>query len=149
MFIWVMASYRNSPVLYYVPGIWSLIVYLIQLVIAVIIFNCVRQTGTAEFLGFRQIVAPATSSRQLVTSGCYGIVRHPLYLFTILFMILNPVMTAQWLLLTLLSTIYFIVGAVVEERRMVAKFGDEYLRYQKTVPFLIPRGKRSDSRLKP
>lgn len=138
MFGWVMASYRNSPVLYYAPGIWSLVLYLIQLVIAAVLFNCVRQTGTADFLGFSQIRGTTSSDRHLVTSGCYAIVRHPLYLLSTIFMILNPVMTAQWFLLTILSVIYFISGALIEERRLVAKFGDEYRRYQQSVPFMIP-----------
>lgn len=138
MFGWVMASYRNSPVLYYAPGAWSLAIYLIQLVIAIIIFNCVRQTGTGDFLGLRQIKKATPSDRHLVTSGCYSIVRHPLYLFSTLFMTLNPVMNIQWLLLTILSVIYFISGALIEERRMLATFGDEYLRYQQKVPFMVP-----------
>jgi protein-S-isoprenylcysteine O-methyltransferase Ste14 len=141
MFGWVMASYRNSPVLYYAPGVWSLVLYLIQLVIACILFSCVRQTGTADFLGFSQIRATASSDRHLVTSGCHALVRHPLYLFSTIFMILNPVMTAQWLLLTILSVIYFVSGALVEERRLVATFGEKYRRYQQSVPFMIPSGR--------
>lgn len=142
MFGWVMASYRSSPVLYYAPGVWSLALYLIQFMIAVVLFNCVRQTGIADFLGFSQIKTATAPDRHLVTSGCYAIVRHPLYLYATIFMILNPVMTAQWLLLTLLSAIYFIIGALIEERRLVATFGDEYRRYQQSVPFMIPGRKR-------
>ena len=138
MFAWVMASYRNSPVLYYAPGVWSLVIYLIQIVIASMLFNCIRQTGTADFLGLSQIRATTSSGRHLVTSGCYAIVRHPLYLLSTIFMILNPVMTVQWLLLTILSAIYFISGALIEERRLIATFGDEYRRYQLSVPFMIP-----------
>lgn len=137
-FGWVMASYRNSPVLYYVPGVWSLVIYLIQLLIAAILFNCVRQTGIGDFLGFSQIKATASSDVHLVTGGCYAIVRHPLYLLSTIFMIINPVMTAQWLLLTILSVTYFIGGALIEEQRLIATCGDEYRRYQQSVPFMIP-----------
>jgi len=142
MFGWVMASYRNSPVLYFAPGVWSLVIYLIQFLIAAILINCVRQTGTADFLGFSQIKETTSQDRHLVTSGCYAIVRHPLYLFSTIFMILNPVMTAQWLLLTVLSVIYFISGALIEERRLAATFSDEYRRYQQSVPFMIPCWKK-------
>jgi protein-S-isoprenylcysteine O-methyltransferase Ste14 len=138
VFGWVMAAYRNSPVLYYAPGVWSLMIYLIQLVVAAILFNCLRQTGTADFLGFKEFRTATSSERHLVTSGCYAIVRHPLYLLSSIFMIINPVMSAQWLLLTTLSAIYFISGALIEERRLVATFGDEYRRYQQCVPFMIP-----------
>lgn len=142
MFGWVMSAYRNSPVLYYAPGVWSLVMYLLQLVIAAILFGCLRQTDGSVFLGFSQIRATALPATHLVTSGCYGMVRHPIYLFSTLFLALNPVMTAQWLLLTILSVIYFIVGALIEEQRLTAQFGDEYRRYQRDVPFMIPALKR-------
>jgi protein-S-isoprenylcysteine O-methyltransferase Ste14 len=31
---------------------------------------------------------------------------------------------------------------VVEEREMVARFGEEYLAYRRSVPFIIPRLRR-------
>jgi protein-S-isoprenylcysteine O-methyltransferase Ste14 len=140
MFGWVMSAFRNSPVLYFAPGIWSLVMYLIQLILLCILIGCVRQTGIGDFLGLDRIrIRPSTSTQRLVTSGWYAVVRHPLYLFSILFLILNPVMTAQWLLLTILSTTYFGCGALIEERRLVVQFGDEYRHYQRDVPFLIPR----------
>jgi len=59
-------------------------------------------------------------------------------LFSTLFLALNPVMTGQWLLLTILSLIYFIVGGIIEEGRLIQQFGEEYLRYRQQVPFMIP-----------
>lgn len=138
MFGWVMASYRNSPVLYYAPGVWSLVMYLLQLIIAVALLACLRQTGIADFTGIRQIRSNETAEPCLVATGFYAVVRHPLYLLSTLFLVLNPVMTAQWLLLTVLSTIYFICGALIEERRLFKQFGDEYRRYQQNTPFIIP-----------
>jgi protein-S-isoprenylcysteine O-methyltransferase Ste14 len=133
MFGWVMSAYRHSDVLYFVPGIWSLIMYLLQLVVAVILVVCLKQTGIGAFFGF----AKRTSS-SFTSSGWYSTVRHPLYSFSTLFMVLNPVMTSQWLMLTIMATAYFIVGALVEEKRHIVEFGDEYLRYQQRVPFFVP-----------
>lgn len=135
MFIWVMAAYRNSPVIYYAPGIWSLVMYLLQLVVAAMMFVCVWQTGVTEFLGLSRV---PSSSGHLVTSGCYSVVRHPLYLLGTLFLFLNPVMTGQWLLLSSLSVMYFVIGALIEERRLIKTYGTEYLQYQRKVPILIP-----------
>ena len=112
--------------------------YAAQLAIAVAIFRCVRQTGAGDFLGIRQLRSADTAPRTLVTSGCYARVRHPLYLYSTLFLLLNPVMTAQWALLTLFSATYFIVGGMIEERRLLNEFGDEYRRYRQRVPFMIP-----------
>jgi methanethiol S-methyltransferase len=138
MFGWVMAAYRKSPLLYAAPGIWRWLLYAAQLVIAAVIFRCVRQTGVGDFLGISQLHSAIVHPRKLVTSGCYARVRHPLYLYSTLFLVLNPVMTAQWFLLTIFSVAYFIVGGMIEEHRLLNEFGDEYRGYRQRVPFMIP-----------
>ena len=64
--------------------------------------------------------------------------RHPLYLYSTLFLLLNPVMTAQWALLTIFSVTYFIFGGRIEEHRLLQEFGEEYQDYRMQVPFMIP-----------
>lgn len=137
MFGWVMSAYHHSDVLYFVPGIWSLVMYLLQLVVLVILVFCLQQTGIGEFTGLGK-----SSSSSFTTTGCYSIVRHPLYLFSTLFMILNPVMTSQWLILTIMSTAYFIFGGLIEEKRLAVEFGEAYRRYQQRVPFFLPNPAR-------
>jgi protein-S-isoprenylcysteine O-methyltransferase Ste14 len=138
MFGWVMAVYRTSPLLYAVPGIWQWVLYAAQLAVASVIFRCVCQTGSGDFLGISQLRSAIAPPRRLVTSGWYARVRHPLYLYSTLFLVLNPVMTAQWFLLTLFSVTYFFVGAMIEERRLLKEFGDEYRNYRQRVPFMVP-----------
>ena len=138
LFIWVMAAYRRSPVLYFAPGIWSLVLYAAQLVVAGILFQCVRQTGAGDFLGTSQLRSTGTMPHALITNGCYAHMRHPLYFYSTIFLLLNPVMTTQWLMLTLFSLVYFIIGGLIEERRLLKTFGDEYRMYQQRVPFMIP-----------
>lgn len=138
MFGWVMASYRNTPVIYVVPGAWSLAMYLLQGILLAALVCCVRQTGTADFLGLPLKEGAQSNSNRLVTGGCYGVVRHPLYLISMLFLLFNPVITTRWLILSALSSVYFIVGALVEERRLLTEHGEQYQAYQLTVPFLIP-----------
>jgi protein-S-isoprenylcysteine O-methyltransferase Ste14 len=138
MIIWVMAAYHRSAVLYFAPGIWSLVLYAAQILVAVVIFRCVRQTGTGDFLGISQLSSAGTHPMRLITNGHYAHMRHPLYFYSAIFLILNPVMTVQWLLLTLYSLLYFILGGLIEERRLINTFGEEYRRYQQHVPFIIP-----------
>jgi protein-S-isoprenylcysteine O-methyltransferase Ste14 len=137
IFGWVMLAYRHSPVIYFVPGIWSLFMYLLQLILVVAMFKCLQQTNISDFLGFRQLKHQETKLK-LVTNGFYGVVRHPLYLLSILFFVFNPVMTAQWMFLTICSSIYFIIGAHIEEKRFLDDFGDEYCHYKQIVPFIFP-----------
>lgn len=137
MFGWVMAAYRHSAVLYYVPGAASLLMYLLQAIIIVLLFGCVRKTGVSAFLGFNQVREEA-GPHLLITDGFYALVRHPLYLLSTLFLLFNPVMTVQWALLSVLSVPYFIIGGFIEERRLEAEFGEQYRSYRRAVPFMIP-----------
>lgn len=139
LFGWVMATLRNSAVLYFVPGVWSLVLYSTQLIFLTILVVCVSQTGVTEFFGISGEAPGALRRPTLVTDGWYRIVRHPLYLFSILFLLSNPVISVRSLLLTILSAVYFLVGALLEERRLLQEFGDEYRVYQLSVPFIIPR----------
>ena len=143
MFVWVMSAYHHSPVLYFVPGVWSLVMYLLQLATVILLIKALQQTGAGDFLGFRQFKHHKVSSH-LITTGFYSIVRHPLYLFSTIFLALNPVMTIQWMLLTILSILYFLLGAFIEEKRLHKVFGCRYENYCRQVPFIIPglnRGK--------
>lgn len=139
LFGWVMAALRNSAVLYVVPGVWSLVLYFMQMVFLIILFACVRQTGVAEFLGISRPASDDLKTPKLVANGWYRVVRHPMYLFSMLFLLSNPVINVRWLLLILISAVYFVVGALLEESRLLQEFGSEYQTYQRTVPFMLPR----------
>ncbi len=70
--------------------------------------------------------------------GPYRLVRHPLYLFTLVVIWAAPELSADRLLLDVLLTVWMVVGAILEERDLVADFGEEYREYQRRVPMLIP-----------
>lgn len=146
LFSWVMSAYDSSPVLYLAPGSWHLPLYTAQTVTAGIALVCLRQTGIGDFSGFTRLTARKPEAEHLITGGCYARMRHPLYFYSLLFMVLNPVMTLRWLLLTIYALAYFIAGAYIEERRLLARFGDQYASYRQRVPFLIPvpRNTRDD-----
>jgi len=69
----------------------------------------------------------------LVTSGVYGLVRHPMYLGGILIFLFEPELTENSLVLRLLAAAYFIWGGYIEERRFIEDFGDAYREYMKKV----------------
>lgn len=142
-FFWAMSTWHLSSVLYIVPGAGSLLFHLLQLICLVLLVRCAAQTGLDHFLGLAQLRG-FTGDQRLITTGCYARVRHPLYSLSFLFMALNPIMTLKWLILTIFSTGYFVIGARIEERRLFAEFGETYRHYQERVPMFIP-GKREGS----
>jgi protein-S-isoprenylcysteine O-methyltransferase Ste14 len=102
------------------------------------------QVDGLRFLGIRDAVAyfrghalPLPPER-LATTGVYLLVRHPLYLFSVIALWASPVMTQSFLGFAIGATLYFAVGSLLEERRMAAAFGPEYLAYRDRVPWLIP-----------
>lgn len=137
-FGWVMAAFRNAPVLYELNRVVRWMMHSGQLATAATLLFCVSQTGGGDFLGIDQLRPSAPRVPHLVTTGCYARVRHPLYLLSMLFLLLSPVMTVSWALLTIMSFVYFIAGGMIEERRLLEQFGDEYRSYRKRVPFMIP-----------
>jgi protein-S-isoprenylcysteine O-methyltransferase Ste14 len=74
----------------------------------------------------------------LITHGPYRWVRHPLYLSALLLLWSYPDLTLDRLLLNLLFTVWVIAGTLLEERKLVASYGEEYRSYQRKVPMMSP-----------
>ena len=79
--------------------------------------------------------------RKLITHGPFNYVRHPLY--STLILTIPPIMIIwfsdflffiPWVLLLILS--HYLV--FVEERRLIEIFGEEYEKYRRFVPSLLP-----------
>ena len=47
-------------------------------------------------------------------------------------------MSASTILINMVISIYFMIGAVLEERKLVIEFGEKYREYQRTVSMLFP-----------
>jgi protein-S-isoprenylcysteine O-methyltransferase Ste14 len=77
----------------------------------------------------------------LVTTGPYAVVRHPMYLGLIDFIIGSALFWNDVALLAvaLLFVIYFTAQLHIEERFFAAHFGAEWESYRSRVPALVPR----------
>jgi protein-S-isoprenylcysteine O-methyltransferase Ste14 len=94
--------------------------------------------GTKEVYNYLNDKGPPQPMPFLVR-GPYRWVRHPLYSFCLLMIWACPDLSADRILFNGLWTLWIIVGATLEERDLVAFFGNEYRDYQSKVPMLIPR----------
>lgn len=69
----------------------------------------------------------------------YKHVRHPLYLGWALAFWAIPTMTVGHLLFAGVLTIYMGAAAIIEERDLIAHFGEQYREYRRRVPMFLPR----------
>ena len=90
---------------------------------------------------FKQLSGLKNIKPTLVTSGLHRFVRHPLYFGTFIF--LGGIVFVFPLLTNLLSfviiVLYTLWGIGLEEKKLVKIFGEDYIRYQNSVPKIIPR----------
>lgn len=125
--------------LYAIPLPWAYLTLVGQLLAVLALVIGLLQTGLWSFLGFEQmLVASPASQSEMVTGGLYDWVRHPLYTAGLVFIWLTPVMTSGLLALNIGLTLYLVVGAYFEERKLVKEFGEAYIEYQRRTPMLIP-----------
>ncbi len=88
-----------------------------------------------------RIKAAVTDRHELVTSGPYRIVRHPIYASMFGLLLSNSFVNAGWISI-LAAIVIFIVGTEIrihaEEGLLRAKFGDEFEAYRRRVAAYIP-----------
>jgi len=76
---------------------------------------------------------------ELVTSGPYHFVRHPIYSGVLLAGVGTALaLSWLWLVAVGLAGIYFIYSATVEERYLTRQFPDSYPAYKRSTKMLVP-----------
>lgn len=126
-----------NALLYQIPTPWSYLMMGVQLLSALLLMVALLQTDTLSFIGLRQLFE-AEKPGQLVTRGLYKLVRHPLYTFSLLFIWFTPKMSQNSFTLYIGVTLYVLIGAYFEERKLLRDFGEAYADYKRRTPFLIP-----------
>ncbi len=78
---------------------------------------------------------------ELVRSGPYAYVRHPIYTGVLLSVMGTALVVGEWRCIAAIALIAVALGlkASREEQFMVAEFGDAYFAYRRTTGFLLPK----------
>lgn len=98
-------------------------------------------TSSHALRGQLRIVAGLGADHQLICSGPYALVRHPIYTSMLAVICATAVIVAPWPPF-LGSLVLFVVGTEIrvraEEKLLASEFGDEFCDYKRKVPAYIP-----------
>jgi protein-S-isoprenylcysteine O-methyltransferase Ste14 len=76
---------------------------------------------------------------ELVTSGPYRLVRHPIYSGILVAGVGTAVaLSWAWLIAVALAGVYFVYSATIEERNLTEQFPDGYPAYSRSTKMLVP-----------
>lgn len=149
----LILSVPDAPV-YNPPLLLVIAMRCVQLAAVIFASSAFKALDFMEFIGVSQALQAISGQKsdggmakdiegitqtQLVKTGVYGVVRHPLYSAGIIIMTFSPTFTRTWITVSVLADLYFIFGAFIEEKRYIRQFGEEYLLYMQEVPRLLPR----------
>ena len=123
-------------------GPWRIVPVGLGVLALVFFMTGARRYDFRQFLGLRQLANENTCSVltddcSLETGGVLSVVRHPWYSGGILIVWARPLDTAA-ILTNLILCGYFVVGAMLEERKLIVQFGQQYRDYQNRVSMLFP-----------
>ncbi|MEL6826890.1 MAG: isoprenylcysteine carboxylmethyltransferase family protein, partial [Pseudomonadota bacterium] len=95
-----------------------------------------------ELFGLRQIWHHLNGERlpdaKFRQPGLYKHVRHPIYVGWLIIFWATPTMTIAHLLFAVMTTAYILIAVQLEERDLVNELGEDYRKYQRRVPMIIP-----------
>jgi protein-S-isoprenylcysteine O-methyltransferase Ste14 len=119
------------------PRLWQLVLAMVLFVLGGIL----SWTGSRALGRQWRIDAGLSSDHELITSGPYRFVRHPIYT-SMLCVLLATGFVVTPLPLLLLAIVVFLIGTEIrvriEDRLLASRFGDKFQEYQRTVPAYIP-----------
>jgi protein-S-isoprenylcysteine O-methyltransferase Ste14 len=142
--------YELSPkphiIIYDLQNPFDLIILIPQFLSLAGVFWVFRYICAREFLGLDQIkrffekryTTELDEEFTLRIEGPYRFSRHPVYFFSITFLLFRPVMDLFYLTFFVCTVIYFYIGSYYEEKKLVRQFGEVYENYKKEVPRIFP-----------
>lgn len=115
------------------------------LVIALLLFRGGAQKYDVQyFLGLKQLRTGEehlllSDKEEFIETGVFAITRHPWYLGSLFFIwsALAEYPLSVFLVAGILS-VYLVIGTILEERKIVAGYGEAYCRYRQRVSMLFP-----------
>ena len=143
--------YKISPkpdyTIYDLSFPFDIIIVLLQILSGIALLWVSKSINIREFLGISQIkrfsnenydTSDLDEKMELRIDGPFKYSRHPIYLFSSLFLMLRPTMDFFYLVFLINMLLYFYIGSYYEEKKLLTIFGDAYKNYQVSVPRIFP-----------
>jgi len=97
-------------------------------------------SGLLAWTGLKIVFGETREEPQVITTGVFSIVRHPIYLSSILlylgFIILS--LSLLSVLVWIFVIVFYYMISKYEEKLLTQRFGSAYEEYKKKVPMLLP-----------
>jgi protein-S-isoprenylcysteine O-methyltransferase Ste14 len=140
LFLIVCSSWQPVPgVVYRLDGPWRWLALGVQAAGILLVFLGSQALDVLDLAGIRPLMRPRAAHIPLMTTGAYGVVRHPLYFGWTLFVFGAADMTATRAVFAIVSTGYCALAIPWEERGLVDVFGQAYDAYRRKVRWrMIP-----------
>lgn len=134
----IFQAFLPSQLLYKAP-VWVKLLLCLPLLAGLVIMGVLIRKYFFALSGI-SVFYKEQAPLALELGGVHRYVRHPLYSGTLLFIwsvfFIYPY--TKNLIACLVITLYTVWGARLEEKKLVAQFGEKYTAYKKRVPMLIP-----------
>ena len=126
------------------PETLELLRYVLLFLSIILFFIGAQKYDMLQFLGIRQIRSgdshmSLSADDELDTSGILSITRHPWYLAALIFIwVFQKELNYADLLVRVILTAYLFIGSILEERKLIQEYGDDYRKYMQQVSMLLP-----------
>lgn len=144
--LWAHVELAGPPVIAW-RGAWAALPLTLDVGAVALFVLGAAAYRPSDFLGLgalREALAgrPAPAPEPFSTRGILRWVRHPWYSGSFL-VLWGHDLDAAGLVAAAILTAYLVGGTRLEERKLVAQFGDAYRDYQRRVPMFVPRPPRA------
>ena len=135
------ARFATEP-LFTWEGTLRVVQPLLIALVALLAVAAARHYSMLHYFGIKQILQgragnAMTDSGELDSSGILGIIRHPWYLAVFILLWAQDLNLAK-IIINLVLSAYLLIGTLLEERKLVLEFAEQYKLYQRRVSMFIP-----------
>lgn len=125
-------------------GFWVIPRVVLLLLVVLLFIGGAKQYDLGYFLGLKQLHSGEartllSDDDQFSETGILGLTRHPWYFGSLLLLwtMLSEFPLPVFWAVSIMS-IYLVLGTILEERKLVAEYGDSYRAYRQRVSMLFP-----------